>query len=213
MTKKQNGEIPPRAVIHITIRNTDTIISYKRRMYSILRRYTPEVIISGDNECIAEITGLRTFFKMSYEEMMRRIEKDLYNEIGVRCVVSSIPPLYFDSLEKENKENKENEINDKKNKKNTKEKNIIDATKSKKTPNISKNEKQKSVVSVKKAIQSKHFSEVLETREVYNKKSVSTYPEINTLFRGASYVPVENRKRVIVKRKVKLTVPFLGKVK
>ncbi len=212
MTKKQSKDIPPRAVIHITIGNTDTIILYKRRMYSILRRYTPEVIISGDNECIAEITGLRTFFKMNYEEMMRRIEKDLYNEIGVRFVVSAIAPRYFDTLEKKTKESEAQEEKIKKEKGS-----IKDAKEQGKESHIhtytktDKNQKREN--NVKKPIQNKLNFTSPQTRESYIKKSVSTYPEMNTLFAGASYVPVENRKRVIVKRKVKLTVPFLGKVK
>jgi hypothetical protein len=56
-------------------------------MYAILRRYTPEVAEAGVNVCYAELTGLRTFFKMSYKEIAERIRYDLSSEIGLPCVI------------------------------------------------------------------------------------------------------------------------------
>ncbi len=57
-------------------------------MYAIIRRYTPDVIESGKNECYADITGLRTFFKMTYAEIASEIKNTLAKEIGIRFVLS-----------------------------------------------------------------------------------------------------------------------------
>ncbi len=53
-------------------------------MYAIIRRYTPDVTEGGANECFADLTGLRTFFKMTYAEIAEKIKNDLTKEIGVR---------------------------------------------------------------------------------------------------------------------------------
>ena len=68
--------------IETTGKNFSTI-NYSRRMYAILRRYTPNVLEGNSNECFAELTGLRTFLKMTYKEMIDSILIDLKNEIGV----------------------------------------------------------------------------------------------------------------------------------
>lgn len=71
------------AIIKINIAKKDiSRINYSRRMYAIIRRYTPNVVEGGSNECYADLTGLRTFFKMTYAEMTERIIKDLRSEIG-----------------------------------------------------------------------------------------------------------------------------------
>lgn len=57
-------------------------------MYAIIRRYTPEVTEGGVNECYADVTGLRTFFKMSYRELAQTILQDLSREIGTHFTVS-----------------------------------------------------------------------------------------------------------------------------
>ncbi len=142
-------EIKQRAIIKVKAKGGRKVaVNYSRRMYAVLRRYTPEVAESGVNECFAELTGLRTFFKMSYKEMTDSVLRDLRAEIGVDFVASTATVKEFDSLSKTSRKS----------------------------------------------------------------KSVSTYEEINTLFAGASYVSVINRKKTIIKRKIKLTVPFLGKV-
>lgn len=73
-----------RAIIRITPHNKNTLqINYARRMYAVIRRYTPEALEGDKNECFAELTGLRTFFKMSYQEIAEKILQDLACEIGV----------------------------------------------------------------------------------------------------------------------------------
>lgn len=56
-------------------------------MYAIIRRYTPNVAEGNTNECFADLTGLRTFFKMTYAEMTEKILRDLSAEIGVSFTV------------------------------------------------------------------------------------------------------------------------------
>ena len=72
-------------------------VNYSRRMYAIIRRYTPNVIEGEINECFADLTGLRTFFKMTYAEMAEKIIKDLNTEIGVSFTVKIAT---IDSFEK-----------------------------------------------------------------------------------------------------------------
>jgi hypothetical protein len=47
-------------------------------------------------------------------------------------------------------------------------------------------------------------------------KHISTYKEINSLFQGASFVPHKHRrmigKIVMGSKRIKLTIPYLGKV-
>lgn len=119
-------------------------------MYAIVRRYTPEGVEGDRNECYADLTGLRTFYKKTYKELTDAIVNDIENEVGVVCAVH---PVTVDEYER------------------------------------AKNSTSR------------------------KSRSVSTYKEMNHLFAGAGYVPVENRTRMIIKRKIRLTVPFLGKVK
>lgn len=66
-----------------TYGKTPTSINYTRRMYAIIRRYTPDVTEGGVNECFADLTGLRTFFKMTYSEIAQKIQKELAKELGL----------------------------------------------------------------------------------------------------------------------------------
>jgi len=138
-----------RAVIHIIGKGDKTSrINYSRRMYAIIRRYTPEVAEVMPNECFAELTGLRTFFKMSYTELAQNILSDLKKEIGISFTLRVAKATQFELASKRTKKSKQ----------------------------------------------------------------VSTYQEINLLFQGSSFVPEEKRASVKVIKKVRLTVPYLGKV-
>lgn len=143
-----------RAIIHITATGKDTLrINYSRRMYAIIRRYTPEAVEADKSTCFAELTGLRTFFKMSYQEIAAKILEDLYNEIGVKFRVTVAKAEQFDVM----------------------------ITRTKTTKSAPKN--------------------------------ISTYREINKLFLGKSYVAASKRTTPRLVKRVRLTVPFLGKVK
>jgi hypothetical protein len=139
-----------RAIINIIPSSkTDTRINYSRRMYAIIRRYTPEAVEAGKNECFAELTGLRTFFKMTYQEIVEKILADLYAEIGVRFKVRVTKAEEFDAL----------------------------GNKTKKS------------------------------------STISTYKEMNKLFIGKSFVEATKRTTPRLIKRVRLTVPFLGKVR
>ncbi len=120
-------------------------------MYAIVRRYTPEVVEGGKNECLGELTGLRTFFKMTYQELAKAIRKDLEKEIGVTCSVRVATEKEFDGYLKKSKPT----------------------------------------------------------------KTISTFNEMNTLFTGASFVDSSVRRPLrasLSSKKMRLTVPYLGKV-
>jgi hypothetical protein len=148
-----------RAIIKVSISGSKGALSinHSRRIYSILRRYTPEVAEGSSNTCYAELTGLRTFFKMSYAEMMTVIKKEVEKELDHAVTVGVATISEFESGKRSTKRSKV-------------------------------------------------------------AKSVSTYTEMNELFRGARFVPKEERKEAsfnankIRTKKVKLSIPFLGKV-
>ena len=139
-----------RAIIKITaIGKSSFLINYSRRMYAIIRKYTPEGLEGNRNECYADITGLRTFYKKTYKELTETIIKDIEREVGVICAVHPVTVEEY---------------------------------------------------------------EYIKNKSSRKTKNISTYKEMNKLFAGAGYVPVENRTKLVIKRKIKLTVPFLGKV-
>jgi hypothetical protein len=144
-----------RAIIRLTLLNRETFtLNYSRRMYAIIRRYTPSAQEGGKNECFAELTGLRTFFKMTYQEIAKKIAGDIKREIGHECTLTVTSPTRYDSLQ----------------------------------------------------------------RKDTKKRSISTYSEINTLFAGKKVSSIQKRALAEVttalkKRRVRLTVPFIGKVK
>ena len=79
------------AIIKITSSGKNfSKINYSRRMYAIIRRYTPEVVEGKHNECFADLTGLRTFLKMTYKEMAENIVNDIKREIGIFCTVDVV---------------------------------------------------------------------------------------------------------------------------
>lgn len=144
-----------RAIIKIEVVSkgkTPFTLNYQRRMYAIIRKYTPEVSEGSHNVCYAELTGLRTFFKMSYQEMIQAITKDLEKEMRVHFFISSATVAAFESGKR----------------------------------------------STKKA------------------KSISTYKELGTFSTKTIKLATKNiafnQKSLLSTRKVRLTVPFLGKV-
>lgn len=141
-----------RAIVRITLTGKQAANrNYSRRMYAIVRRYTPNGAEGGVNECFAELTGLRTFFKMTYTELAEDIRKNIMTEIGMPCTVRIATVTEFENA----------------------------TTPSKKT------------------------------------KSISTYREMNKLFAGKSFVEASNRavmRSTKTIKKIRLTVPFLGKV-
>lgn len=56
---------------------------YSKRMFDILRRYTPIVEEHSIDEGFADLSGLRRVFHASYEEIARRIQADIHNELDI----------------------------------------------------------------------------------------------------------------------------------
>jgi hypothetical protein len=89
----------PCAIIHIsTYGKNFSKVNYSRRMYAIIRRYTPEAVVGKVNECYADLTGLRTFFKMSYKEIAENILRDLTREIGTAFNVKVTTPDTYERI-------------------------------------------------------------------------------------------------------------------
>jgi nucleotidyltransferase/DNA polymerase involved in DNA repair len=61
----------------------ETYSLYSERMYSIVKRYTPEVEEYSIDECFADLTGLRRSLRMTYPDMAERIKHDLDTELGI----------------------------------------------------------------------------------------------------------------------------------
>jgi DNA polymerase-4/DNA polymerase V len=64
---------------------------YSRRMYAIMRRYTPVVEEYGIDECFGELTGLKRKFRMSYEDIAKAIQADLTRELNITFGVGLAP--------------------------------------------------------------------------------------------------------------------------
>lgn len=95
------------AIIHIVTGGKNfSRINYSRRMYAIIRRYTPNVVEGESNECFADLTGLRTFFKMTYAELTEKILQDLQKEIGVAFTVRVATVDTFEKAKNKAKKNK-----------------------------------------------------------------------------------------------------------
>ncbi|NCD33282.1 MAG: DNA polymerase IV [Spartobacteria bacterium] len=56
---------------------------YSKRMFEIMRRYTPEVEEYSIDEGFADITGMRQVFRCSYEDMAKRIQQDIRAELDI----------------------------------------------------------------------------------------------------------------------------------
>ena len=60
----------------------ETYSLFSRRMFMIMRRFTPQVEEYSIDEAFADITGLRRPLRSSYENIARRIKREIQREIG-----------------------------------------------------------------------------------------------------------------------------------
>lgn len=60
---------------------------YSQMMFDIVRRYADDVEEYSIDECFADLTGLDLPLKMSYEEMARKIKKEINQELGLSVSV------------------------------------------------------------------------------------------------------------------------------
>lgn len=81
MTIRQARELCPDVAV---IRSDYELYSlYARRMYAIAKRFTPEVEEYSIDECFADITGLRAYYRMPYDQIALRIKETLERELDI----------------------------------------------------------------------------------------------------------------------------------
>lgn len=61
----------------------ETYSIFSRRMFSIMRRYTPRVEEYSIDEGFADISGLRRVFRMSYEQIVRKMQEEIESELDI----------------------------------------------------------------------------------------------------------------------------------
>ncbi len=60
----------------------ETYSLFSRRMFMIIRRFTPQIEEYSIDEAFADITGLRRPLRSSYEGIARKIKNEIHSEIG-----------------------------------------------------------------------------------------------------------------------------------
>ncbi len=61
----------------------ETYSLFSRRMFAIMRRFTPDVEEYSIDEAFADITGMRRALKGSYEDIARKMKTDIERELGI----------------------------------------------------------------------------------------------------------------------------------
>lgn len=65
----------------------ETYCLYSKRMFNVMRRFTPVVEESSIDEGFADLTGLRRVFHTSYVEIARRMKQAIADELGITVSV------------------------------------------------------------------------------------------------------------------------------
>lgn len=65
----------------------ETVSIFSKRMYDIMRRYTPAVEEYSVDEGFIDLTGLRRVHRSSYESIARKIQQDIHQELGITVTV------------------------------------------------------------------------------------------------------------------------------
>jgi len=65
----------------------ETYSLFSRRMFSIMRRFTPDVEEYSIDEAFADITGMRRALRSSYEEIALNMKKEIERELGITVSV------------------------------------------------------------------------------------------------------------------------------
>ncbi|KND49311.1 MAG: DNA polymerase IV [Parcubacteria bacterium C7867-008] len=81
MSMREIKKICPDAVIVASDYLSYSI--YARRMYAIVRSFTPDVEEYSIDECFADITGLRQKYRMPYERITEMIQQKLHADLGM----------------------------------------------------------------------------------------------------------------------------------
>ena len=61
----------------------ETYSLFSRRMFGIMRRFTPDVEEYSIDEAFADITGMRRALRSSYEEIVLAMKKEIERELGI----------------------------------------------------------------------------------------------------------------------------------
>ncbi|MBT3192851.1 MAG: DNA polymerase IV [Verrucomicrobia bacterium] len=69
----------------------ETYSLYSKRMFNILRTFTPIVEEYSVDEAFADITGLRRTYHASYEDIARRIQDTVVRELGITVSIGLSP--------------------------------------------------------------------------------------------------------------------------
>ena len=65
----------------------ETYSLFSRRMFGIMRRFTPDVEEYSIDEAFADITGMRRALHLSYEEIALQMKKEIERELGITVSV------------------------------------------------------------------------------------------------------------------------------
>jgi len=65
----------------------ETYSLFSRRMFSIMRRFTPDVEEYSIDEAFADITGMRRALRSSYEEIILNMKQEIERELGITVSV------------------------------------------------------------------------------------------------------------------------------
>ncbi|MGA9111128.1 MAG: DNA polymerase IV, partial [Smithella sp.] len=65
----------------------ETYSLFSRRMFSIMRRFTPDVEEYSIDEAFADITGMRRALRSSYEEIIFKMKREIERELGITVSV------------------------------------------------------------------------------------------------------------------------------
>ncbi len=65
----------------------ETYSLFSRRMFSVVRRFTPQVEEYSIDEAFADLTGMRRVLRASYEDIARTIKTSVEREVGIGVTV------------------------------------------------------------------------------------------------------------------------------
>ena len=65
----------------------ETYSLYSKRLYAILRRFTPDIEEYSIDEAFAELSGLRRIYRTSYEQIALKIKETAEKELGITVSV------------------------------------------------------------------------------------------------------------------------------
>ncbi|MBA4387481.1 MAG: DNA polymerase IV [Verrucomicrobia bacterium] len=65
----------------------ETYSLFSKRMFNIMRRFTPIVEEYSIDEAFADITGMRRVFRCSYEDIARRMQEEIARDLGITVSV------------------------------------------------------------------------------------------------------------------------------